>query len=127
MTSVQSGVSDTLLKTTSQIGRLLCALVSMSIALPAAASIGSLNSFDQQVPLEPAIAPESNVIQLAQVEQTLIFFETDDYAVRVLSRGDEGLFMNVFNQRTGIQEQNGVPATALPRRDGEPLSYLSSS
>ncbi|MGP1375591.1 MAG: hypothetical protein ACTS3T_22380, partial [Almyronema sp.] len=60
-------------------------------------------------------------------EGTLVFFQTDSYAVRVLDHGTEGLIMNVFNQRTGIQEQNGVLATALPRRDGEPLSYLSSS
>ncbi|NJL88329.1 MAG: hypothetical protein HC886_24035 [Leptolyngbyaceae cyanobacterium SM1_1_3] len=87
------------------------------------------------LPLSSAIAPalipefsEKQIRQLAQVEgRTLVFFRTDDYAVRVLDRGTAGLFMNVFNQRSGIQEQNGVPAAVLPRQQGEPITYLSSS
>ncbi|WP_346292228.1 hypothetical protein [Sphaerothrix gracilis] len=130
MTSVQLSTLTRHSKTATQLWGILLALASVSLTLPVEASnADSFSSLNQsELEEETAIAPESEVIQLAQLEgSTLVFFQTDDYAVRVLDRGAAGLFMNVFNQRTGIQEQNGVPATALPRREGEPVRYLSSS
>lgn len=69
--------------------------------------------------IEPALP-----IELAQVEETVSFFETPGYAVRVIRRPGIGLFMNAYNRATGIQEQNGVPTRVLSSNNGA-ITYAS--
>jgi hypothetical protein len=43
---------------------------------------------------------------------TILFFETQTYAVRVFNRNGQRL-MNVFNRRTSVQEVNGAHLLSL--------------
>jgi len=79
----------------------------------------SIEVFD---PLPPGFG--SNITQ----RDTILFFETSGYAVRVFNRGGQRL-MNVFNRRSGFQEVNGKLATLVnPVAPFEnSVSYVSSA
>ena len=53
------------------------------------------------------------VIAQEAIVETVLFFETENFAVRIFRRGED-LFMNLFNKQTGIIEVRETPAELVP-------------
>jgi len=117
-------------------GRVM-ALLSLTtlIALPV---VGQPRASQAYVSGPPTL--ETAPFHLAQATpQTLVFFETETYAVRVFRRNDR-TFMNVHNRRTNLTEQSGAAAevdrnqttegnwvnyTSFGNRDGRAVAYTA--
>lgn len=65
---------------------------------------------------------QSSGIELAQntLAETVLFFETESAAVRVLRRGSN-LFMNLYNKSTGVVEANNLPAEIASNEQGQTI------
>jgi hypothetical protein len=57
------------------------------------------------------------------IAETALFFETDNFAVRIYRRGQDR-FMNLYNKRTGITEVRDTPAQLIPE-PGDAIAYYN--
>ena len=81
--------------------------------------------------MPPAIAqsPSASPVQVAQQSaDTLLYFETGTYVVRVYRRSGNPV-LNVYNKYTDINEQNRVPVVVAPPQDSDDLwrTYTNQS
>ncbi len=81
-------------------------------------------TMDATMPLAATPSLDSPAIAQDRMPETVLFFETENFAVRVFRRG-QPLFMNLFDKRTGITVVRDTPAELIPQPDGW-ISYRTT-
>lgn len=79
-------------------------IVLSGLAIPAIA----ITNFSNQ-----SLRPNSYLLAQEAITETVLFFETENFAVRIFRRG-EALFMNLYNKQTGFTEVRETPAELVP-------------
>jgi uncharacterized lipoprotein YbaY len=80
------------------------------------------NGSVEQVPPPGETLPEMPNASILPDGATLSFFQTPNYAVRLLSRNGN-ILMNLFNRQTNRLELSGVPTTAVIDSEGVAYTY----
>jgi hypothetical protein len=93
--------------------QLIYSIVSMFLVWPIAASNSGESAIAATIS-RPENPPQTvPLIAQEAIVETVLFFETENFAVRIFRRG-EALFMNLYNKQTGFTEVRETPAEQVP-------------